>query len=397
MTILFLFVSVPPLEDNHSIFASLIHQFRLEGHRVLVSSKSKNRGKTRVEIESGIPVLRVDCPEFTGIKSNVKKALAYQEYIIKQRYYIKRVFKDQKVDLVISHSLPPEIGFVLAGIKNGFKCPVYLIQTDFIWQDAVAYGYFRKSGLICRYYQFWESKLFQLADFIGCPTKGNITFIKSQYPNLDKSKFHLLPFWKQYDSIRPNYQLKEEFGLKDKFVVVYGGSVGAAQRVEVMVDLAESCQEYNDMVFLILGKGSYLDTIKRMVTKRGLKNFKFSSFLPQNQYLAFLATCDVGLVILNEKMATPNFPSKSLSYLNMRVPILAALDHVTDFGNYLVNHKAGLWAYSDDLPNLKKALVQYYTSKDLRDSTAENGYNLFRTHLTPESAYNSIMKSICQQ
>lgn len=394
MNVLFLFCSLPSLETNSGLFVQLINEFKKNGHNVLVSAKGTGVSKISLETENGIPVLRIKSHDFTGVSSNVKKAIAYQEYALKQRYYTKKYFKNEKINLIISHSLPPELGFIVGGLKCHFKCPFYLIQTDFIWQDAVAFGYFGKNNPIALYYSFWENRMFKEADFIGCPTKGNVGFIKHYYPKIEDKRFDFLPFWANEITVKKYTDLKEQMGLKDKFVVVYGGSVGAAQRIEHIVELAEACKDYKDIVFVILGKGAYLDVIKGMVSEKGLTNVEFKAFLPQDQYLAFLASCDVGLIILNEKMATPNFPSKSLSYLNMRVPILAALDHTTDFGEYLEDNNAGLWGYSDDIPTLKKKLVSYYENKVLREKVQENGYKLFKNHLTTYHAYQTIINKV---
>lgn len=391
MNILFLFVYLPNLDSDSGLFVQLINEFRMNGHNVMVSAKGKKIDRTCVVIENDIPVLRIKSNDFTGVSSNVKKALAYQEYAFKQRYYTKKFFKNEKIDLIISHSLPPELGYIVGGLKRHFRCPFYLIQTDFIWQDAVAFGYFGKNNPIALYYRYWENKLFKEADYIGCPTKGNVNFIKQYYPKIEDKRFDFLPFWANEIMVKDETGLKEQMGLKDKFVVVYGGSVGAAQRIEHIVELAEVCKDYQDIVFVILGKGAYLDVIKGMVNDKGLTNVEFKAFLPQDQYLAFLASCDVGLIILNEKMATPNFPSKSLSYLNMRVPILAALDHTTDFGEYLEENNAGLWGYSDDIPTLRKKLISYYENKELREKVKENGYKLFKNHLTTYQAYQTII------
>lgn len=394
MKILFLFCYLPTLDSNQILFNQLINEYKKNGHKVLVSAKGNNRERTCVKMENGIDVLRINSNNFTGVSSNVKKALAYQEYALKQRYYTKKFFKNEKIDLIISHSLPPELGYIVSGLKRHFKCPFYLIQTDFIWQDAVAFGYFGKNNPIALYYRYLENKMFKEADYIGCPTKGNVDFIKKYYPKIEDKRFDFLPFWANKVTVQHNPSLKEQMGLKDKFVVVYGGSVGAAQRIEHIVELAESCRDYNDIVFVILGKGAYLDVIKGMVSDNGLTNVEFKTFLPQDQYLAFLASCDVGLIILNEKMATPNFPSKSLSYLNMKVPILAALDHTTDFGEYLVDNNAGLWGYSDDIPTLKERLLSYYNSKELREQVKENGYRLFMDELTTARAYERIINKV---
>lgn len=395
MNILFLMVSVPQLSNRNGLFPSLIQEFNRHGHKVLVSTKGKDDGGTKVETEDGIPVLRISGPEFTGISNNVKKALAYQEYVLKQRYYIMKYWRHEEVDLIISHSLPPELAFVVGGLKRHYGCELFLLQTDFTWQDAVAYGYFRKNGPIGLYYRFWEKKIFKQSDYIGVPTKGNVSYIRRLYPWIDETKFSVIPFWQRNNPVTKNMEFKFSYGLDGKFVVIYGGSVGAAQRIEHFVELAEECSEYEDMLFLLVGKGAYLSVIKNLVEEKQLSNVIFRDFVPQQEYLQLLAVCDVGLIILNEKMATPNFPSKSLSYFNARVPVLAAIDHVTDFGEYLEENKAGLWGFSDDRDGLKSQLLKYYHSKELREETASNAYDLFVNNMTPEHAYLNICKHLC--
>lgn len=393
MNILFLFVSLNNLDTNNNIFASLIKEFKNQGHNVFVSTKGQYDKPTKIYYEANIPVLRIKSHDFTGVSSNIKKAIAYQEYTIKLAHKTYKAYKKNKIDLIISHSLPPELAYATNYLKRKFCCKLYLIQTDYIWQDAVAFNYFSKNSIIAKYYQFWELKMFNSADYIGCPTIGNIKYIQSFYPKIDQSKFRVLPFWqKPIENTVTDIHQSHEY--KDKFKVVYGGSIGAAQRVDRIIDLATECKDYKDIIFIIIGRGAFLDTIKRMAQKRNLTNVVFEQFIPQDQYLKFLSSCDVGIVILNEKIASPNFPSKSLSYLNMKVPILAALDHCTDFGKYLEQHGAGIWCYSDDITAFKNSLLKYYNSRELRETVKERGYELFINNLTPIHAYQNIIKDI---
>ena len=394
MNILFLFVSLPHLSHDGSLFPSLIHEFVQHGHNVFVSSRGKNNEKTKIAEEGGVAVLRIKCPEFTRVSNNVKKGLAYQKYAIKQRYYVRKYWGKEKIDMIFSHSLPPELAYIVGGLKRHFKCKFYLEVPDYTWQDAVAYGYFKKNSPIGLYYRFWERKMFKVADYIGVPTEGNVSFIRSMYPWIDEDSFKVFPFWLKPFNAEKDESMKERLGLNDKFVVIYGGSVGAAQRIEHIIELAESCHEVDNMVFLILGRGSYLPVIKQMAENKELQNVIFKDFIPQEQYLQLLGSCDVGLIVLNEKMATPNFPSKSLSYFNLKVPVLGALDYVTDFGEMLVENNAGLWAYSDDIQGLRNELMKYYHSAELRKTTAENAYHLFMNTMTPEYAYSIIINQI---
>ncbi len=184
MNVLFLFAALQNLDTDNGLFAQLINEFAKNGHNVCVSAKGKNIERTTHQIENGIDVLRIKCHDFTGVGSNIKKALAYQEYALKQRYYTKKFFKNEHFDLIVSHSLPPEIGYIVEGLKSYYRCPFYLIQSDFIWQDAVSFGYFSDNNPIALYYRYWEKKMFKKADYIGCPTKGNVTFIKKYFAEI---------------------------------------------------------------------------------------------------------------------------------------------------------------------------------------------------------------------
>lgn len=396
MNVLFLFVSLPNLENDTHIFSSLINEFKKNGHNVFVSSRDNdNRKHSEVVVENGIKVLRVKSHPFTGVSNPIKKALAYQEYVVKQRCLVKKYFGKEKIDLIISHSLPPELAWVVGGLKSHFKCPFFLIQSDYTWQDAVAFGYFKISSPICWYYRFWEDRLMAHADYIGCPTKGNIEYILRYYPKIKKDVFQIIPFWQRPATINAKVSIKDrDLQLKDKFVVVYGGSIGAAQHIEHIVELAEATKGIDEIVYLILGKGAYLPMIKQMTIDKKLNNVVFKEYLPQEEYLALLSSCDVGMIILNEKMATPNYPSKSLSYFNMKVPVLAALDHTSDFGEYLVENGAGLWAYSDDIPTLKEKLMIYYNDRVMHNQVKENAYYMYMNDLLPEHAYKKIMNKI---
>lgn len=394
MNVLFLFCSLPTLDTDSSLFCSLIHEFKRHGHTVIVSAKGRYISKTTLGYESGIPVVRISSHDFTGTNNNIRKAFSYIEYTVKQTFFTKKFFKNQKVDLIISHSLPPELGYIVSRLKKTFECPFYLIQTDFTWQDAVSFGFFKSNGPIGLYYRFWERKAFKMANYIGVPTKGNISFIKKYYPWIDDDQFMILPFWQKECCIKTNVNVKSKLGFDDKFLVIYGGSVGKAQRVDRIVQLAEQCRDYRDILFLILGRGANLSDIKQMVEDRHLSNVVFKDFMPQDQYLQLLSICDVGLIVLNEQLATPNFPSKSLSYFNLKIPVLAALDYVTDFGEYLISNQAGLWAYSDDIDKLKENLLKYHRSKEYRLEIAENAFRLYKENMTPERAYKSIVDFI---
>lgn len=394
MNILFLFCALGNLETDNALFGSLIKEFKRQGHNVFVSTKGKNLEKTILTVEAGIPVLRIQSHDFTGVSNNVKKALGYIEYSIKQVYYTEKYFKNKKFDIIISHALPPELGYIVPNLKRRFKCPFYLIQTEFTWQDAIVYGYFKKNGPIGFYYRYLEKSVFKASDYILVPLKGTIDYIHKYYPWIPNDRFCVCQFWQQPLDVDKDVSIREKLGLKDKFIVVYGGSVGQAQRLDHMVNLAEAVKEYKDIHFILLGKGGKLNDIKRMVCEKRLDNFTFLDFLPQKKYLQLLSSCDVGLIILNEVHGSPNFPSKTSSYFNLQVPILAAIDNVTTYGDFLDETNTGLWSLSGDVENFKSNLLTLYKNRDLCKQMKQNEIQYFFNKMTTEHAYHVIINHI---
>ena len=268
------------------------------------------------------------------------------------------------------------------------------MQSDYTWQDAVAYGFFSKNSPIGLYYRYWEKRAFRLADYIGVPTQGNVRFARMLYPWLREDMFAVYPFWQRTLGVSADVEIKKKYGLDGKFVVMYGGNVGPAQSIEHLVELAEKVQDYNDILFLILGRGSRLEAIKQQVKECSLENVEFKNFLPQEDYLRLLASCDVGLIMLNEVHATPNFPSKTMSYFDLQVPVLAAIDYVTDFGLFLEETGTGLWNYSDDIEKFKDNLLYLYNHPEERSLIKEKQRVYFDQYMQPEYAYNIIMNQI---
>src|SRR5690606_17203199 len=343
MNILFLYISLPHLSES-GVFNDLIKEFHRNGHNVKVATPSNSDEKTGVYKEAEIDVLRFKTNQLTRNTSNIQKGLNYIKFIPQCLSAINKFYKKEKFDLIISHSLPPEIGIVIRSLKRKYKSKFYLMLCEYIWQDSVSLGFIRENGLVKRYYQFLERLLIKQAEYIGCPSQGNIDFVLRYYPWADRHNLHVLHY-AQYpiELEAEKIDVREKFNITNKVLVIYGGNMTIAQKIQNVIDVAESCSEYTDIVFLLLGRGPQMEEIKSKVIDKKLKNIIFINFLPQNEYNLLLSSCDIGLVSLNERLAIPNIPSKTLSYFNLSVPIVASIDKSTDYGSYLERAGGGLW------------------------------------------------------
>ena len=394
MNILFLFISLPHLSEN-AVFTDLIKEFSIQGHNVKVATPSKKGVEEGVQKEAGIDVLRFKTDQLTNNTSNIQKGIAYIKLIYQFPKAIKKHYGNEKFDLIITHSLPTEIGIIVNILKKRYNAQFYLMLNEYIWQDSVSLGFFKEKGVICRYYKWLEKRTVNAADYIGSPSQGNIDFTIKYYPWAINKNIHVLHYSQAPILLKQTDEdIKTKYGLSGKFVAIYGGNMSIAQKIENVVDLAESCIEYTDIAFLLLGRGQEIDVIKENTKERGLTNITFIDFMPSDDYHNLLSACDVGLVSLNEKLAIPNIPSKTLSYFNLSVPVVASIDKITDYGQYLDIAGAGLWSYAGDTDMFKKNLLKLYNDSELCKKMGRNGYIFYIEHMLPEKAYATIMKQL---
>jgi hypothetical protein len=97
----------------------------------------------------------------------------------------------------------------------------------------------------------------------------------------------------------------------------------------------------------------------------------------------------VTLVYLN-----PSFPSKLLSYLGMKMPVIAATDNITDVGVVIKNTKCGFWSQAGDIEDMK-FLINRFTSNEL-DLVEMKNYsrNLLETKFNVKKSYDLIIESL---
>ncbi len=394
MNILFLYISLPHLSEN-GVFTDLIKEFAKQGHNVKVATPSRKGVKEGVNREAGIDVLRFKTGQLTNNTSNIQKGIAYMKLAYQFPNAVKKYYGKEKFDLIIAHSLPTEIGIIANVLKKRYKAKFYLMLNEFIWQDSVSLGFFKETGMICRYYKWLEKITVRSADYIGSPSQGNIDFTLKYYPWAKEKNMHVLHYSHAPIILKQsNEDIKAKHGLTDKFVAIYGGNMSIAQKIENVIDLVESCIEYDDIVFLLLGKGQDIEAIKETAKQRGLRNITFVDFMPKDDYNNLLSVCDVGLVSLNEKLAIPNIPSKTLSYFNLSIPVVASIDRNTDYGQYLESAGAGLWSYAGDTAKFKENILKLYNNPKLCREMGENGHRFYLENMLPEKAYSTIMKQV---
>ena len=101
-------------------------------------------------------------------------------------------------------------------------------------------------------------------------------------------------------------------------------------------------------MFLIIGKGVEKVRLESIAKEKDLDNIRFIDFMPQQDYLNFVRSVDVGLVTINEKYRVPTCPSKAVAYMSLGVPVFAMINPNSDYGQVIEDAGAGYWTIGSD-------------------------------------------------
>ena len=392
MNVLFLMIAYPDVHYNSSMYTDLALEFASRGYYVSVVV-ANGPHKTHLNLEGGIKVLRVKTLELFNT-SFIMKGLA--NILLPHQVYqgIKQYMNSIHFDAVIVSTPPITYMSTIKKLKEKYSAKVYLILRDIFPQNARDLGIIN-NPILFRLFRKQEKYIYAISDYIGCMSQGNIAYLIEHNPEVIQSKLHLLPNWKNVMKYNyPDLSLKQQLGLENKFIALYGGNFGKPQQIEAILELAKELIYLKDVVFLLVGDGSEKRRIIDQVSKKGLSNVIIKEPLPRSRYQELVKICDVGLVSLSTNFTIPNIPSRTLSYWEAKIPILASIDKNTDFKTILEDSDSGLWSFTGDTDSYKKNFENLYSNKSLRIKMGENGYKYLNENCTTSRAFAIINEKL---
>lgn len=387
MNVLFLMIAYPDVSQNSTMYTDLAQEFLENGHNVTVIVANGPK-QTTIGIESGVLVLRIRTMELFKT-SFLKKGIANILLPFQVSRSIEKV-KNLKFDVIIVSTPPVTYLGTIKKLRAKLNLKVYLILRDIFPQNAKDLGIINNK-IVYNYFRKKERNLYNISDFIGCMSPANIQYVKKNNPEINPDKLHLLPNWKNVEIYsEPDLMLKREYNLEGKFIAIYGGNLGKPQMVSSILDLAAELASLKDVLFLIIGEGSEKKWLQNEIGNKNLKNVLMLDPLPRKRYQELVKVCDIGLVNLSDRFTIPNIPSRTLSYWEAKIPVLASLDVNTDFNNILAQSGSGFWSITGDIVTYKRNFETLYYNGELRSQMGKNGYEYLLTNCTTENAFKII-------
>ena len=395
MNVLFLTMArISSLEDR-GVYTDLLREFFKEGHNVFVVCPMERREnkKTNLLREKGGVILNIQTLNIQ--KTNViEKGIGTIAIEYQFLAGIKKYFSNIKFDLIIYSTPPITFSKVIGYIKKRDNAFSYLLLKDIFPQNAIDMKMLKEGSLLHRFFLKKERRLYEVSDAIGCMSEANEKFILTHNPNISHKKVEVNP-----NSISPieifqtnveKENMKKKYGLpSDKKIFVYGGNLGKPQGVDFVIETIIETKR-DDVFFLVIGSGTEYNRIKKWFENIKPNNAILMKGLPKDDYEVLLRACDVGMLFLHRDFTIPNFPSRLLSYLEIKLPILAATDPNTDVGITIENANCGYWILSGDQQAMQKAIDKFCTNEDNFSRMKENAWKLLVTDFHVNNSYQLI-------
>lgn len=407
--IIFLTMSREPANiNNRGIYPDLLRKFRDEGFEVyIVMPYERSLGKpTELREENGVHILGVktlDLQKTSTLEKGIGQILVESQY----KSAIKKYLKDVQFDLILYSTPPITFPKVIAFLKKQNPNAItYLLLKDIFPQNAVDLGMMSKTGIIGQLYKFFRTKerrMYELSDYIGCMSPANVKFVLRHNPEIDASRVEVAPNsieLKDDDVLNDPGQFKaarlcirKKYDLPlDKSVFIYGGNLGIPQGIDYLVKCLDANKNRTDCYFVVVGSGTHYGLIAEWYDKNQNHNVKLMQALPKSEYDTLVRTCDVGMIFLDHRFTIPNYPSRLLSYLEYKMPVVCATDVNTDIGKIAEENGYGYWCESVK-PEDFTALVDKVLAAD-RKAMGERGYEFLKQNYLVENTYNAIMRHI---
>jgi glycosyltransferase involved in cell wall biosynthesis len=227
---------------------------------------------------------------------------------------------------------------------------------------------------------------------------ANVQYVIDNNPRIDPSKVEICPnsialIEQTKISDDAKSKLKADLGIPiDKTLFIYGGNLGKPQGIDFLIKVI-AANEYNDDAFImVVGSGTEFNKIQRWFNECSPKNAKLVSALPKAEYDNLIRSADVGLIFLDPRFTIPNYPSRLLSYMENKMPILMATDKNTDIGPIAEENGYGFWCESGDDVKFMQYIKKLSGNSELRNLMGDAGYTFLCNNYLVEYSVDKILK-----
>lgn len=302
------------------------------------------------------------------------------------------------IDLIYVASTPPTQG-ALAVLVKKFKRVPFVYNLQDIFPDSLAgTGLAKKDGFIWKIGRAIENFTYRNADKIIVISEDFKKNIMAK--GVPEEKIVVIYNWVEQNAVvdvpREKNVLFDRYGLdRSKFYVTYNGNIGLTQNMDMLLEVAKALEANEDIQFVLVGNGAYLEQVKQIIKDRNVGNVTLLPFQPYEEISHVFSLGDVSLVISKPGVGANSVPSKTWSIMSASRPVLANFDE-NELKTIIEDNHCGIFTKAGDKVAFTDAILKMYKDSELCKEMGANGRRFVMDNLTKEvgtQKYVDVIKS----
>jgi glycosyltransferase involved in cell wall biosynthesis len=384
---------VPPDEPGHTRHFEMAQFLHRYGHEMVIVASDSNyqtglrtverKGLYVEQVIDGIRVLRAYSAQ-TLHHSYFGRLISFFSFMLSSVWAALQV-KD--ADLIMG-TTPPIFQSVSAWFVAFLRSKPFLLEVRDLWPEfAISMGVIRKPMVIVLAH-WLEKFLYARATHILVNSPAYHEYIMSK--GVPAKKITFIPYGTDISMFNPNVDgssVRENLGLKEKFVVLYAGAMGQAHDLYTVLraakclnDQRSSPGDESHIHFVFFGAGKERASLELEAQKLGLRNVLFAGVCPKKEMPKVIAAADVCLAILqNLAMFRTTYPNKVFDYMASARPTVLVIDGVVR--EVIESSGGGVFVEPGNHELLAKTILELSKDPTRVKQMGENGRAYLVKHL----------------
>lgn len=362
-----------------------------------------------------VRIIRVRVPEFTKANkiSRIKNIISY--------FFgaLGAAMKAGKQDYVFTISQPPILGGLLGVLGKWMKHAkmIYCIQ-DFNPEQVMAVNY-SSNKLILKVMMITDKFSCRQSDLVitvGCDL---VDTLKNRFKGHKVPKYAMINNWIDEKEVYPlpqNHErvvaFKRQYGLEDKFVIMYSGNIGLYYDLEKLMKVMKQFRkgytlkgvyesgpvtaDGKEVVFAFVGAGTVLDKLVLYTKKHHFENVIFIPYQDKEDLIYSLNAGDVHWCVNAKGIKGVSCPSKAYGIMGAGKPIIGVLEEGTEIRGLIEECNCGKCCEPGDYVEVADIIRWYIENAGTGEvkEMGENGRKYLEDNLTKDVSVQKYIKAI---
>ncbi len=317
--------------------------------------------------------LRIEGVEIT-IKSEkysyIKRVIADREYGM----IVKNILSNERPDVFVASNLP--LDALNIAIRECVKLNIrviYWLQDIYSIAIRRLVGNYLLGEIAYLYYGGVERSLLKKSDGIVLITEDFANTLNKW--GIRHGNIITVPNWAPLDEISVKDKVNDwslSHGIEKTFNYIYSGTLGLKHNPDILVALARRFKSNKNIRVIVITEGESNKYLNKIKTKENLDNLVVMKFQDYSVMPMVLGAADILITLLGEDAGKFSVPSKVLTYLCAKRPLLLSVPKENLSANIVTKHECGIVVDPKEMEEFCDQAEKMYLDYELRNKLGKN-------------------------